>query len=108
MTEVFISFSVSPLTLPLLQETRRLSEETPAHQQVALVRCKDELVVVVGGGGGYTHTSTMMTMSFGDDAPCIYLQTDPGKMALICFINPETAVTVIPASLYGENAAEPT
>lgn len=107
MTEVFISFSVSPLTLPLLQETRRLSEETPARQQVALARCNGE----AGGGGrgaGNTHTSTMMTMSFGEDAPCMYLHKDPGITGLICFINPETTVAVIPASLYGEKAAEPT
>lgn len=89
MTEVFISFSVSPLTLPLLRETRLLGE---THQQVALARCKEEAgVVVVGWGGCNTHTSTMMTMSFGDDAPCMYLHKDPGKTALICFINPETS-----------------
>lgn len=94
MTEVFISFRVSPLTLPLLQERRRRKKKdsrAAAHQQVALARFKEE-----AEGEADTHTSTMMTMSFGDDAPCIYLHKDPRKTALICFINPETTVTMIP------------
>lgn len=36
----------------------------------------------------------MMTMSFGDEAPCIYLHKDPRKTALISFNNPESTVTM--------------
>lgn len=35
----------------------------------------------------------MMTMSFGDEAPCIYLHKERRKSAFICFNNPENTAS---------------
>lgn len=60
VTEALISLRVSPLTLPLLW-TEKTSLLNKQHKRTAQKHT-------------HTHTSTRMTMSFGDDAPWMYLR----------------------------------